>query len=79
MRSHLRSVAKRKVSDFAAAAFVGATALAMLLFVSQDTPPKWCPGHLCPNEYLCCWNGDPGVGNYTCIADPGPPRPYDCW
>ena len=94
MRSHLKSVAKKKVSDFrlreegvvgnrtafTAAAFVGATVLAMYLFVSQDTShPKWCPGHFCHNEYLCCWNGNPRVGNYTCIAGPGPPRPYDCW
>ncbi len=58
MRSHLRSMAKRKVSDFllreegmvgsrtgfATAALVSTTALAMTLLVSPDTE-----AHICPN------------------------------
>ena len=59
MRSHLRSVAKRKVSDFllreegmvgnrsafATAALVSTTALAMFLLVNPDAEAvKWCPG-----------------------------------
>ena len=58
MRSHLRRMAKRKVSDFllreegmvgnrsafATAALVSTTALAMTLLVSPDTE-----AHLCPN------------------------------
>ena len=58
MRSHLRSMAKRKVSDFllreegmvgnrsafATAALVSTTALAMTLLVSPDTEAHICPG-----------------------------------
>ena len=56
MRSHLRSMAKRKVSDFllreegmvgnrsafATAALVSTTALAMTLLVSPDTEAHFC-------------------------------------
>ena len=57
MKSHLRSVAKRKVSDFllreegmvgnrsafAAAALVSISALAMTLLVAPDAKAGWCP------------------------------------
>ena len=66
MRSHLRQVTKKKVSDFllreegmigsrtgfATAAMVSTTALAMTLLLAPDAAAeKWCGG---PNKY--CWD-----------------------
>ena len=68
MRSHLRSVAKQKVSDFltreegmvgnrsafATAALVSTTALAMTLLVAPDAEAeKWCP-----NARGYCWDDE---------------------
>ena len=80
MRSHLRSMAKRKVSDFllreegmvgnrsafATAAFVSATSLAMLLLVQPEANAGWCgpPVNWC--EYKCCFNGNLNAPNYWC-------------
>ena len=70
MRSHLRSVAKRKVSDFllreegmvgnrsafATAALVSTTALAMTLLVAPgaETHPHNCGDKDCVPGYECC-------------------------
>ena len=69
MKSHLRRVAKRKVSDFllreegmvgnrsafATAALVSTTALAMTLLVAPDAKAAtWCPGVNCPDKLWCC-------------------------
>ena len=77
MRSHLRSMAKRKVSDFllreegmvgnrsafATAALVSTTALAMTLFVAPEANAVWCGPNLnC--EYTCCFNGNLNAPNY---------------
>ena len=70
MGSHLRSMAKRKVSDFllreegivgnrsafATAALVSTTALAMTLLVAPDAKAAWCPAG-CQNPLWCCWAG----------------------
>ena len=87
MRSHLRSMAKRKVSDFllreegmvgnrsafATAALVSTTALAMTLLVAPDAKAAWCPAG-CQNPLWCCWDGG---GNYFCRW--GPVAGYTCW
>ena len=73
MRSHLKSMAKRKVSDFllreegmvgnrsafATAALVSTTALAMTLLVVPDADAGECAGWQCDKKY-CCWNKDSG-------------------
>ena len=67
MRSHLRSMAKRKVSDFllreegmvgnrsafATAALVSTTALAMTLFVAPSADAGECDCG--ENEHCCVW------------------------
>ena len=89
MRSHLRSMAKRKVSDFllreegmvgnrtafSAAALVSATALAMTLFVVADADAGTCGGREC-NLRNCC-TADGGE-RYWC-TNANPPRPWHCW
>ena len=89
MRSHLRSMAKRKVSDFllreegmvgnrsafATAALVSTTALAMTLLVAPDAKAAWCPGVNCPDGWWCCWNGEQ---HYFCRALGGVGG-YTCW
>lgn len=84
MRSHLRSVAKRKVSDFllreegmvgnrsafATAALVSTTALAMTLLVAPEASAGNCDH--CEDAW-CCFK----PGTYVCpAANPGPP--YVC-
>ena len=80
MRSHLRSMAKRKVSDFllreegmvgnrsafATAALVSTTALAMTLLVTPDAFADCPDGAPCPNgvNRYCCPTNVPGV--WTC-------------
>ena len=69
MRSHLRTMAKRKVSDFllreegivgnrsafATAAFVSTTALAATLLVAPDAGAGNCGDDLnCGNNFRCC-------------------------
>lgn len=67
MRSHLRSMAKRKVSDFllreegmvdnrgafATAALVSTTALAMTLLLVPDADAGTCGGKPCDKTYCC--------------------------
>ena len=80
MRSHLSSIAKRKVSDFllreegmvgnrsafATAALVSTTALAMTLLVAPDADAGMCGGQACDLSY-CCWNNVNGGGaQYVC-------------
>ena len=80
MRSHLRSIAKRKVSDFllreegmvgnrsafATAALVSTTALAMTLLVTPDAFADCPDGEVCPNgnNRYCCPANVPG--EWTC-------------
>ena len=78
MKTHLRSMAKRKVSDFllreegmignrtgfATAALVSTTAMAMTLLVAPDAKAAWCPAG-CQNPLWCCWDGG---GYYFCRA-----------
>ena len=87
MRSHLRSMAKRKVSDFllreegmignrtgfATAALVSTTALAMTLLVAPDAKAAWCPAG-CGQGQWCCWNGEQ---HYFCQGFDNPD--YTCW
>ena len=87
MRSHLRSMAKRKVSDFllreegmvgnrsafATAALVSTTALAMTLLVTPDAFAD-CPGDVeCPKDgnRYCCPDG----GVFVCKKFRG----TGCW
>ena len=84
MRSHLRSMAKRKVSDFllreegmvgnrtafSAAALVSTTALAMTLVVVPDADAGWCGPKWC--EYTCCYEPNPAPPRYWCE---GPNQP----
>lgn len=70
MRSHLRSMAKWKVSDFllreegmvgnrsaiATAALVSTTALAMTLLVVPDADAGVCGGAQCDKAYCCTKN-----------------------
>ena len=80
MKTHLRSIAKRKVSDFllreegmvgnrsafATAALVSTTALAMtLLVVAPDADAGWCGGEPC-NERYCCTRD---WKDYACVHD----------
>ena len=74
MRSHLKSIAKKKVSDFllreegmvgnrsafATAALVSTTALAMTLLVSPDTEAHLCKQNCGPHG-TCVYCG-PGLG-----------------
>ena len=79
MRSHLKSIAKRKVSDFllreegmvgnrsafATAALVSTTALAMTLLFAPDASAGNCgPDRHC--EYTCCFIPNPEPGQYFC-------------
>ena len=87
MKSHLRSIAKRKVSDFllredgmvgnrsafATAALVSTTALAMTLLVAPDAKAGWCPAG-CQAPLWCCWDGHQ---MYWCRWDDDPD--YTCW
>ena len=88
MRSHLRSVAKRKVSDFllreegmvgnrsafATAALVSTTAIAMTLLVTPDATAGWCAGNPCNLNFCCTANWV----NYVCRNhDPG--GAWHCW
>ena len=91
MKTHLRSMAKRKVSDFllreegmvgnrsafATAALVSTTALAMTLLVTSSASGAWCPGINCNFDGAQCCN-IPGGSHYTCVANALPP-PYVCW
>ena len=88
MKTHLRSMAKRKVSDFllreegmvgnrsafATAALVSTTALAMTLLVAPDAKAAWCPGENCKWPMWCCWNGEQ---HYFCRGFPA--AGYKCW
>ena len=88
MKSHLRSITKRKVSDFllreegmignrtgfATAAVVSTTALAMTLLVAPDAKAAWCPGVNCGWPLFCCWNGEQ---HYFCKA--AAQAGYTCW
>ena len=72
MRSHLKRIARQKVSDFllreegmvgnrsafATAALVSTTALAMALLVSPNTEAHLCPSNCGPHEV--CVYCDPG-------------------
>ena len=86
MKTHLRSITKRKVSDFllreegmvgnrsafATAALVSTTALAMTLLVAQDAFAN-CPDNTtCPsgNSRYCCPTGVPG--KWACRLYDGP-------
>ena len=87
MKTHLRSMAKRKVSDFllreegmvgnrsafATAALVSTTALAMTLLVAPDAKAGWCPAG-CNEDTFCCWDGG---GHYFCRGFPV--AGYTCW
>ena len=78
MRSHLKSIAKKKVSDFllreegmvgnrsafATAALVSTTALAMTLLVAPDASAFNCGDRNC--EYRCCFIPNPAPGRYFC-------------
>ena len=80
MRRHLRTMAKRKVSDFllreegmvgnrsafATAALVSTTALAMTLLVVPDANAGVCGNAEC-NKMYCCWNKKGGPeAVYSC-------------
>ena len=87
MKTHLRSMAKRKVSDFllreegmvgnrsafATAALVSTTALAMTLLVAPDAKAAWCPVN-CADNFWCCWDGG---GHYFCAGLDN--ANYTCW
>jgi hypothetical protein len=88
MKSHLRSVAKRKVSDFllreegmvgnrsafATAALVSTTAIAMTLLVAPDATAGLCGENPCNLD--CCCTVD--WVDYGCFnIDPG--HPWECW
>ncbi|MDE0298129.1 MAG: hypothetical protein OXN17_05820 [Candidatus Poribacteria bacterium] len=87
MRSHLRSVAKRKVSDFllredgmvgnrtafSAAAFVSTTALAATLLVSTDAGADNPAGDHCPVHPEHC-----APGEFCCRVYDGLVWDYDC-
>lgn len=88
MRSHLRSMAKRKVSDFllreegmvgnrsafATAAVVSTTALAMALLVSPDTEAHLCKENCGPHG--TCLYCDPG--EYCCRRGEWPFEDWSC-
>ena len=85
MRSHLRSVAKRKVSDFllreegmvgnrsafATAALVSTASLAMTLLVAPSAEAAGCGG--CPDWARCCQVYDCGNWRFICV-----PRAFPC-
>ena len=89
MRSHLRSMAKRKVSDFllreegmvgnrsafATAALVSTTALAMTLLVVPDAEAN-CGPKVCKPGQKCCMYWDGKNMHYDCVhrLDPCPRR-----
>ena len=82
MKTHLRSMAKRKVSDFllreegmvgnrsafATAALVSTTALAMTLLVAPDAEAANCGPLVCEAGEKCCMRWDNGyqVMHYRC-------------
>ena len=82
MRSHLRSVAKRKVSDFllreegmvgnrsafATAALVSTTALAMTLLVAPSAEAARCASPCDPEIQHCCGVVQNGRLYYKCFA-----------
>lgn len=91
MRSHLKRVAKKKVSDFltreegmvgnrsafATAAFVSATSLAMLLLVQPEADAGWCGlGQGDCDLTYCCWDGE-HLGQYDCVNNLI--NGWDCW
>ena len=88
MKPHLRSIAKRKVSDFllreegmvgnrsaiATSALVSTTALAITFLVAPDAKANnWCPAG-CGQGLWCCWNGGQ---HYFCQGFDNPD--YTCW
>ena len=88
MRSHLRSMAKRKVSDFllreegmvgnrsafATAALVSTTALAMTLVVAPNAEAgEKCGKGECPHNFECCTKFENQVFTYTCV-----PHGWEC-
>ncbi len=87
MRSHLRTMAKRKVSDFllreegmvgsrsafATAALVSTTALATTLIVAPDAEACNCGNLQCNAQQKCCMTWVNQVMHYSCI-----PKDADC-
>ena len=87
MRSHLRTMAKRKVSDFllreegmvgnrsafATAALVSTTALAMTLLVVPDADAGTCGGEACNERYCCTRDWE----DYLCVHNHVAGR--HCW
>ena len=89
MRSHFRSMAKRKVSDFllreegiigrrtgfATAAVVSTSALAMTLIISPDAEAQGpnCPNAPCPAPKDCCIKYVGGHWIYRCFGAGDPP------
>ena len=90
MKTHLRSMAKRKVSDFllreegmvgnrsafATAALVSTTALAMTLLVAPSADAAGCGG--CADWARCCDWIENGVLKYGCIPKAFPCPAGDC-
>ena len=82
MRSHFRSMAKRKVSDyllreegmvgnrsaFATAALVSTTALAMTLLVAPSAAAATCNPPCDPEIQVCCGVVEKGSLYYKCFA-----------
>ena len=82
MRSHLKSIAKRKVSDFllreegmvgnrsafATAALVSTTALAATMLVVPNAEAQACgPNLVCVPGQKCCMKWIPQVMHYACV------------
>ena len=83
MKTHLKSMAKRKVSDFllreegmvgnrsafATAAFVSTTALAATLLIAPDAEAHDpnCGDRDCAPGQQCCWIWRDQVMSYRCI------------
>ena len=92
MRSHLRSMAKRKVSDFllreegmvgnrsafATAALVSTASLAMTLLVAPSAEAAGCVPACNPDWGKCCSWIRNGTLVYGCRAQGGPCPPDDC-
>ena len=91
MKTHLRSMAKRKVSDFllreegmvgnrsafATAALVSTTALAMTLVVAPNAEAgEKCGGGECPHNFDCCSRFVNQSFDYVCVPH-GNPCPWD--
>lgn len=88
MRSHLRQVTKKKVSDFllreegmigsrtgfATAAMVSTTALAMTLLLAPDAEAHNPDGRHCPNHPYHC-----GVGEHCCWIWKDQVMTYKCF